>query len=124
MVIRKRQTVPWSGDCLQRQPEEKTMGFPDQKELTRVRKKLSKAEPTRSLPKNTSKADKLKYELCRQFVKYILKNKMTQKELAKEIDIEPARMNEIVRYRIDLFTIDRLLGYAERLKPNLKITVG
>ncbi|MGH1469140.1 MAG: XRE family transcriptional regulator [Bdellovibrionales bacterium] len=100
------------------------MGFPDQKELTRVRKKLSKAEPTRSLPKNTSKADKLKYELCRQFVKYILKNKMTQKELAKEIDIEPARMNEIVRYRIDLFTIDRLLGYAERLKPNLKITVG
>jgi len=100
------------------------MGFPDEKELTRVRKKLSKAEPTRSLPKGAPKSDKLKYELCRQFVKYILKNKMTQKELAKEIGIEPARMNEIVRYRIDLFTIDRLLGYAERLKPNLKITVG
>ena len=31
---------------------------------------------------------------------------------------------EIVKYRIDLFTIDRLLDYADRLRPNLKITVG
>ena len=100
------------------------MGFPDEKELTRARKKLSKAEPTRSLPKDASKSEKLKYELCRQFVKYILKNEVTQKELAKEIGIEPARLNEIVKYRIDLFTVDRLLGYVERLKPNLKITVG
>lgn len=100
------------------------MGFPDQKELSRVRKKLSKVEPTRSLPKDASKSDKLKYELCRQFVKYILKYGLTQKELAQEIDIQPARMNEIVKYRIDLFTVDRLLDYAERLKPNLKITVG
>ena len=100
------------------------MGFPDEKELSRVRKKLSKIEPTRSLPKNASKSEKLKYELCRQFVKHLLKNEMTQKELAQEIDIEPARMNEIVKYKIDLFTVDRLLGYAERLKPNLKITVG
>lgn len=100
------------------------MSFPDQKELSRVRKRLSKVEPTRSLPKDASKSDKLKYELCRQFVKYILKHGLTQKELAEEIDIQPARMNEIVKYRIDLFTVDRLLDYAERLKPNLKITVG
>ena len=74
--------------------------------------------------KDASKSDKLKYELCRQFIKYLLKHKMTQKELAEEIDIQPARMNEIVKYRIDLFTVDRLLNYAERLKLNLKITVG
>ena len=49
---------------------------------------------------------------------------MTQKELAEELGIEPARLNEIVKYRIDLFTIDRLLGYAELLKPNLKVTVA
>jgi predicted XRE-type DNA-binding protein len=100
------------------------MGFPDEKELSRVRKKLSKVEPTRSLSKDASKSDKLKYELCRQFVKYLLKHEMTQKELAEEIDIQPARLNEIVKYRIDLFTVDRLLDYAERLQPNLKITVG
>ena len=100
------------------------MGFPDEKELSRARKKLSKVEPTRSLPKDASKSDKLKYELCRQFVKYLMKHEMTQKELAEEIDIQQARMNEIVKYRIDIFTVDRLLDYAERLRPNLKITVG
>lgn len=99
-------------------------GFPDKKELERVRKKLAKVEPTRSLPKNASKTDQLKYELCRQIVKYLLKNEMTQKDLAEEIGVAPARMNEIVKYRIDLFTVDRLMGYVERLKPNLKITVG
>ncbi len=100
------------------------MGLPDQKELARVRKKLSKTEPTHPLPKDATKSEKLKYELCRHFVRYLLKHEMTQKELAEEIDIQPARMNEIVKYRIDLFTVDRLLDYAERLKPNLKITVG
>jgi len=100
------------------------MAFPSEKELSRVRKKLSTIEPTRSLPKNASKADIVKYELCRQFVKYLLKHGMTQKALAKEIGIEPARLNEIVKYRIDLFTVDRLLDYAERVKPDLRIRVG
>lgn len=100
------------------------MAFPSEKELERARKKLTKVEPTRSLPKDASKADRLKYELCRQFVKHLLKHDMTQKELAQEIGIEPARMNEIVKYRIDLFTVDRLLNYVELLKPNLKITVS
>lgn len=100
------------------------MGLPNEKELARARKKLSKVEPTRALPKSASKSEKLKYELCRQFVKYLVEHGMTQKELAEEIDIQPARMNEIVKYRIDLFTVDRLLDYTERLKPNLRITVG
>ncbi len=100
------------------------MGFPSEKELARVRKKLAKAEPTRPLPKNASKADRLKYDLCKQFVRYLLKHEMTQKELSLELGIEPARLNEIVKYRIELFTVDRLLNYAELLKPSLKVTVA
>ena len=100
------------------------MGVPSKKELDRVKRKLAKVEPTRVLSKNASKSDKLKYELCKQFVKYLIKSKMTQKELAQELEMEPARLNEIVKYRVDLFTVDRLLDYAERLRPNLKVTVG
>ncbi|MBT4760755.1 MAG: XRE family transcriptional regulator [Bdellovibrionaceae bacterium] len=100
------------------------MAFPSQKEVERIRKKLAKVEPTMPMPKNATKAEKLKYELCRQFVKYLVKTKLSQKELAEEIDIPPARLNEIVKYKIDLFTVDRLIDYAERLRPNLKITLG
>jgi hypothetical protein len=40
------------------------------------------------------------------------------------LGIEPARLNEIVKYRIDLFTVDRLLGYVELLDPDIKVTVA
>ncbi len=100
------------------------MAFPSKKELERVRKKLAKVEPTRALPPNASSADKLKYELCKQFVIYLRDHEMTQKELATQLGIEPARLNEIVKYRIDLFAVDRLLDYLERLRPNLKVTVA
>ncbi len=100
------------------------MGFPDKKELERVRRKLEKIEPVRLLPTSASKADKLKFELCRQFVVFLREHRMSQLALAKQLGIEPARLNEIVKYRIDLFTVDRLLDYAERLNPKLKLTVG
>ncbi len=100
------------------------MGYPSEKEILKVRKKLEKVEPTRVLPKNASQADQLKFELCRIFVRYLLEHEITQKELAEQIEVEPARLNEIVKYRIDLFTVDRLLAYIERLEPNIKVTVS
>lgn len=47
------------------------MGFPSEKELKSIRKKLEKAEPSYMLPKNASKADQLKYKLCEKFVIYL-----------------------------------------------------
>ena len=77
------------------------------------------------MPENPTAAQKLKYEICREFVIYANKHKdIRGKDLAKKLKIDPARMSEIVKYRIDLFTVDRLLGYLERLNPEIKIKVG
>lgn len=100
------------------------MGMPPKNELDKMRKKLEKTEPTRGLPANASKADRLKYELCKQFVIHLNREQLSQKELAEKLEIEPARLNEIVKYRIDLFTVDRLLGYLELLNPEIKVTVA
>lgn len=100
------------------------MAFPNKKELDRVRKKLESVEPVRLLSENASEADNLKFELCKKFVIHLRENKITQIELADQLGIDPARINEIVRYKIDLFTIDRLLEYAERLNPKIKISVA
>jgi len=100
------------------------MGMPPKSELNKMRKRLEKVEPTRGLPANASKADRLKYELCKQFVMHLNREEMSQKELAEKLGIEPARLNEIVKYRIDLFTVDRLLGYLELLNPKIKVTVA
>ncbi len=100
------------------------MTFPSEKELKKIREQLSKVDPSYGLPENPTKAEKLKYELCKKFVVYIRKNKITQIELAKKLNIDPARLNEIVKYKIHLFTVDKLIEYAQLLDPNLEIKVA
>ncbi len=91
------------------------MGFPSEKQLKKVRSRLMSAEPSRMLLRNASKADQVKYQLCEKFVVYLLKHKITQIQLAKQLKVDPSRVNEIVKYRIDLFTVDKLMDLAERL---------
>lgn len=100
------------------------MTFPSEKELERIREKLDKADPSYSLPENATKAEKLKYELCKKFVSHIRKNKVTQIELSKRLNIDPARLNEIVKYKIHLFTVDKLIEFTQLLDPNLEIKVA
>jgi predicted XRE-type DNA-binding protein len=100
------------------------MSFPSEKELKSIRTKLSKVEPSRLLPKNASKADRIKYQICEKFVIYLTENKMTQVELAKKLKVDPSRINEIVKYRIDLYTIDKLIDLAEKLQLNIRVNVA
>ena len=100
------------------------MGFPSENELNVVRAKLSKAEPSRTLPRNASKAERIKYKLCEKFVIYLLENKMTQVQLAKKLKVDPSRVNEIVKYRIDLYTVDKLMDLAERLDLDFEVEVA
>ena len=76
------------------------------------------------LPKNASKADQIKYRLCEKFVEYILEHNITQLQLPKKLKVDPSRINEIVKYRIDLYTIDKLMGLAERPKIHFEVGVA
>lgn len=100
------------------------MSFPSKKELEKVRKKLKSIEPTPVLSSSASVADQLKFALCREFVVYLRTHKMSQLELAQELGVDPARISEIVKYKINLFTADRLLVLLEQLNPKIKITVA
>lgn len=100
------------------------MGFPTENELKAVRAKLEKVEPSHALPKNASKADMIKYKICEKFVVYLMKSKMTQVQLAKKLKVSPARINEIIKYRIDLYTLDKLIELADRLDLDFEIKVA
>jgi predicted XRE-type DNA-binding protein len=100
------------------------MGFPSEKELKQVRAKLAKVEPSRLLPKNANKADMVKYKLCEKFVLYLSENKISQVRLAKKLKVDPSRINEIVKYRIDLYTVDKLMELAERLHLDFDVNVA
>ena len=100
------------------------MGFPSEKELKKIRSKLAAVEPSRTLPENASKADQVKYKLCEKLVIYLMKNRLSQAQLARMLKVDPSRVNEIVKYRIDLFTVDKLMDLAERLDLNFEVEVA
>lgn len=100
------------------------MGFPNQKELERVRKKLKVTDAARILPADASKADKLKFELCKKIIRVIRDSGETQAQFAKRLEIDPARLSEIVKYKIELFTLDRLMDYVERVDPKFTVSVA
>jgi len=100
------------------------MGFPSEKELQKIRAKLAKAEPSRLLPEHASKADRLKYQLCEKFVVYLMDNGISQAQLARKLKVDPSRINEIVKYRIDLYTVDKLMELAERLDLDFDVEVA
>ena len=100
------------------------MAFPSEKKLKKMRELLEKAEPSRTLSKNATALERAKYKMCERFSLYILENKISQADLARRIDVDPSRINEIVKYKIDLFTLDKLVDYASRLDLDVHLEVA
>lgn len=101
------------------------MAFPNKEQIEKVLKKLENVEPSFVIDRqNASAVDKIKYDLCREFVDYILSNKISQVELANKLGIDKARVNKIIKYRIEVFTIDKLLSLLSIIKPSKELKVS
>ncbi len=90
--------------------------FPGEKDLKAVRKRLEKAEPSWLLPEGASPEDRQKYKLCERFVIYLNEKKISPAVLARRLDVDATRMGEILKYRIDLFTVEKLVDLTESLE--------
>lgn len=99
--------------------------FPSQKRLDDVRKHLSKKSVLGSslLPSNASIVDIVKYKACEMIIRYRQSSDLKQKELAIILKIDESRMSEILHYKIEKFTLERLIGYTNILYPHLKINL-
>lgn len=97
--------------------------FPNQKRLDEVRKRLSDPSVLGSslLPDNATQIERAKFKACEAIIKFRRKNNLKQKELALRLGIDESRMSEILHYKIDGFTLDRLVAYAQVLYPDLKL---
>ncbi len=99
--------------------------FPDPKRLEEVTRRLSDPNVLGSslLPERASQVDRSKYKACEMIIRYRHKSGLKQKVLASRLGIDEARMSEILHYKIDSFTLDRLVGYTQLLYPNLKLNL-
>lgn len=100
--------------------------FPDEKILRRVREKLSDPDyqgGNLALPEKASEVDRAKYQLCQLIAKYQRENNLLQKQVAEKLEIDESRISDILRGKIESFTLDRLMSYAEKLHRKLKVKI-
>ena len=100
--------------------------FPDNGTLRRVRKKLSQLDyegGNLALPVNATEVERAKYRLCQLIAKYQREHGLLQKEIAKKIGIDESRVSDILRGKLGGFTLDRLIGYAQKVHPALRVQI-
>lgn len=106
-------------------PSRKT-AFPDKQTLKCIRDQLS--DPAYdggnlALPTNATEVDRAKYQICQLIAKYRREHELLQKDVAKSIGVDESRISDLLRGKIESFTLDRLVSYAEKLHPRLQIKI-
>jgi len=100
--------------------------FPKAKALASIRERLSDpnyAGGNVALPESASEVDRAKYEVCQLIARYQREHSLLQKDIARQIGVDESRISDILRGRIEGFTLDRLINYAKRLHPSLRVQV-
>lgn len=99
------------------------MKLPSNKQLSRVRKKLAKAEGSVAISPKATPLEKLRHEICRQFVVYQRVHNLKCKELAKIVGVDESIMSKVLRYRNDRFTTDKLIQMLAKIHPNHRLAL-
>jgi predicted XRE-type DNA-binding protein len=99
-------------------------GWPSEKTFKEIEKKTKGTLATKLLGPDASPVEKVKQELCAQFIIFRQAEDITQRELARRLDITESRMSEILHYHHKQFTIDRLLGLLTKIRSNVTLKVA
>src|SRR6185503_8310785 len=78
-----------------------------------------------ALPENATPLEQFKYEICQKVIRYKRNNKLTTEEIAKKIQLTKPETEDILYYRLDYFTLDRLMECTNKLfsPREVKITI-
>jgi len=87
-------------------------------------KSLKNSDYSHLLPDDANEVDKIKFELCKMFVLYLKKTSLSQTELADKLSVNKSRINWIVKYRIENFSIDYLYTLLKKLNPNVSLRIS
>lgn len=105
----------------------KELNNSEQKEFEKILTELENPEYTGegfwSLPENPTTLEKSKYDICQAILAYQQKHNLTDKEIAKRIKLTTGETADILFCRIDYFTLDRLITYANELFEPFEVKI-
>jgi len=99
------------------------MKFPSQKQLSKVRKKLENVEGSLVLSPKATPLEKLRHEICRQFIVYQREHELKCKELAKIVGVDESIMSKVLRYHNERFTTDKLIQMLAKIYPKHQLVL-
>jgi hypothetical protein len=76
------------------------------------------------LETNATITDQVKYELCRNIVRYKVLNEISLTEITNRLELDEASANRLLHYHLENFALSDLLTYVEKLHLPLKVKVG
>lgn len=100
------------------------MGYPSKKKLKEMDEKLKKLDGTLMMNSSFSPAEKFRWDLCQNLVRFMVNKNLSQVEFAKLLKIDQARVSEIVNHRIDKVSTDRLIAYNEIINPKVEFKIA
>lgn len=100
------------------------MRYPSKKKLEEMDKKLKNVDGALMVGPNASPAEKFRWDLCQNLVKYMVEKDLSQVEFAKLLEIDQARVSEIVNHRIDKVSTDKLISYNEKINPKVEFKIA
>ena len=99
------------------------MRYPNKKKLAEMDKKLKNVEGTLMVGPSSSSAEKFRWDLCQNLVRYMTEKDLSQVEFAKLLGIDQSRVSEIVNHRIDKVSTDKLIVYNEKINPKVEFKI-
>ncbi|MCO5112980.1 MAG: helix-turn-helix domain-containing protein [Bdellovibrionaceae bacterium] len=100
------------------------MGFPDKKQIKNALKKIKKIEGTQGPPEHPTPLERFRYDLQQEFVRYKLKTKISQKDMALLLGVDEGKVSKILHNHLNGFSTDRLISLLEKISPNIKLKVS
>ena len=100
------------------------MGSPSKKKLAEMDKKLRNLDGTRMVGPSSTPMERFRWDLCQNLVRYMVEKELSQVEISKLLEIDQARVSEIVNHRIDKVSTDKLIEYNERINPKVQFKIA
>lgn len=73
---------------------------------------------------SSSPAEKFRWELCQNLVRFMVKKNLSQIDFAKLLGVDQARVSEVVNHRIDKVSTDKLIAYNEIINPKVEFKIA
>ncbi len=99
--------------------------FPSDEDLRIIRREMLYPDGDYSdivAPPNASEVDLFKITLCQRIDIYRIERQLKKKEVAKILEIDEARMSEMMNGKIEGYTIERLFGYLKKLDSGYSLS--